>query len=114
MTDQRQRLLERLARIQRSISVGAPLQEVLDAITAGAHELLGDEAVGLRLRDTADPDRLTIASSVGPSSAQSAQLREAPVGEGAGGRAIAEDRLVVVEDYGAAAGTIGTLAEEGL
>ncbi|MBW3614425.1 MAG: EAL domain-containing protein [Actinobacteria bacterium] len=40
---ERQNLLERLFEIQRSISRRAPINEVLEAITKGAAELLGDE-----------------------------------------------------------------------
>ena len=52
---ERQRLLEQLSSIQRAISRRAPLQQILDAITAGAKDLLGDEVVGLRLIDAEDP-----------------------------------------------------------
>ena len=43
---ERQELLERLARIQRSITHGAVREDVLDAICLGARELLGDEVAG--------------------------------------------------------------------
>jgi hypothetical protein len=55
LLQERQALLEKLSKIQVSISRRAPLPEVLDAIVAGAHELLGDEVVGLRLLDKDDP-----------------------------------------------------------
>jgi diguanylate cyclase (GGDEF)-like protein len=45
----RELLLERLARIQRQISRGSGLQEALDAITAGAHDVLGTDSVLLTL-----------------------------------------------------------------
>jgi energy-coupling factor transporter ATP-binding protein EcfA2 len=44
---ERQTLLERLFRIQRSISHRMPIGEVLDSITQGAAELLGDEVARL-------------------------------------------------------------------
>ena len=44
---ERQELLERLARIQRSITHGAVREDVLDAICLGARELLADEVAGL-------------------------------------------------------------------
>ena len=54
---ERQSLLEKLARIELSISHGAPLAEVLDAITEGAAELFGDAWSGCawstpRIRNT--------------------------------------------------------------
>lgn len=96
---ERQRLLERLGRIQRSISHRAPLQEVLDAITYGAQELLGDQVCGLRLIDPEDPSRFNLVSYCGISDDDIAQARSGPVGQGAGGQAIAENRLVIIDDY---------------
>ncbi len=96
---ERQSLLERLARIQRSISHRAPLQEVLDGITAGAGELLGEELVGLRLVDPDDPAYFYLASLWGGDDQLRHDLQRGAVGQGAGGRAIAEDRLVIFEDY---------------
>ena len=55
---ERQRLLERLSKIQGSIVRRRDLDEVLEAIVAGAQELLGDETVGLRLIDPEDPAML--------------------------------------------------------
>lgn len=98
---ERQRLLERLGRIQRSISHRAPLQEVLDAITAGARDLLGDEVIGLRLIDPEEPSQFYLASFQGLADDELEALRRGPVGQGAGGRAIAEDRLVIIDDYAA-------------
>jgi len=96
---ERQRLLERLGRIQRSISHRAPLQEVLDAITQGAHELLGDQVCGLRLIDHEQPDEFWLASHCGITDDELEQAGRGPVGQGAGGRAIAENRLVIIDDY---------------
>ena len=61
---ERQSLLEKLARIERSISLRAPLADVLDAITEGASELFG-EVVGRRLLDPEDPERLLLVASRG-------------------------------------------------
>ena len=96
---ERQKLLERLGRIQRSISHRAPLQEVLDAITYGAHELLGDQVCGLRLIDPDNPTEFVLASYTGISDDEIELARRGPVGQGAGGRAISEDRLVIIDDY---------------
>ena len=59
----RQALLETLLAIQRAISHREPLQSVLDAITAGASELLGAAAIALVLADPAEPSSLIIAST---------------------------------------------------
>ena len=52
---ERQRLLEQLSIIQRAITRRAPLQSILDAITAGAQELLRDEVAALHVLDPDDP-----------------------------------------------------------
>ncbi|MBV8196425.1 MAG: sensor domain-containing diguanylate cyclase, partial [Candidatus Dormibacteraeota bacterium] len=99
LLQERQALLERLSKIQASISRRAPLPEVLDSIVAGAHELLGDEVVGLRLLDREDPGYLNLVSSVGISREVRGSIKRTPVNEGAGGRAVVEDRLIIVQDY---------------
>lgn len=96
---ERQSLLERLARIQRSISHRAPLQEVLDGITQGAHELLGEDIVGLRLIDPDDPSQAILVSASGLTDELLQAIRKSPLEQGAGGRAILEERLVIIEDY---------------
>ncbi|MCA1696257.1 MAG: GAF domain-containing protein, partial [Actinobacteria bacterium] len=111
---ERNELLRKLTKIQRSISHRAPLQEVLDAITAGAGELLGDEVVGLRLLDPSDPEWMVLRSSSGLTRDQQIVLERAPVGEGAGGLAIKEKRLVIVDDYQADPQGFSALAESGL
>jgi diguanylate cyclase (GGDEF)-like protein len=99
MVQERQALLERLSKIQVSISRRAPLQEVLDAIVAGAGELLGDEVVGLRLVDREDPDYMTMVSWSGLTEELASRMRRTRVTEGAGGQAIIEDRVVVAQEY---------------
>jgi K+-sensing histidine kinase KdpD len=111
---ERQLLLERLSKIQRSISHRAPLQEVLDAITSGAYELMGDEVVGLRLVDPEDPEFVTLVSAVGVTPEQMKTLRRGSTKEGAGGRAIAENRLVIIDDYEHAPTAIAVLASDRL
>jgi signal transduction histidine kinase len=103
---ERQRLLERLSKIQRSISHRAPLQEVLDAITAGATELLGVEVAGLRVVDPADPAYSLIVSTSGVSGELLESIRRTPLGEGAGGRAISEEGLVIIDQYETAPDTV--------
>jgi uncharacterized protein YigA (DUF484 family) len=108
---ERQKLLERLGRIQRSISHRAPLQEVLDAITQGARELLGDEVCGLRLVDPEQPDEFYLASHCGITDAELAVARRGPVGQGAGGRAITENRLVMIDDYASDGNAVAVFQE---
>ena len=94
---ERQDLLERLARIQRSITRGAVREDVLDAICLGARELLGDDAAGLRLVPRDDPSVLEVVAVSGLEAGALGQ--RAAIGEGLSGRAMAEGRLVVMEDY---------------
>ena len=96
---ERQALLERLARIERSISLRAPLADVLDAITQGLAELLGDEVAGLRLVDPLDPEQLLLVSSRGLTPAQERALRRGPSNASTGGQAFLRGELVIVEDY---------------
>ena len=63
---ERQELLERLARIQRSITHGASREDVLEAICEGARELLGDEVAGLQLIPPDDPIVLELVAMKGP------------------------------------------------
>ena len=111
---ERQDLLERLARIQRSIFHRAPLQEVLDTICHGAAELLGDDTIGLRLLDPDDPSLLEMVSSVGVRPAVCGPNWRTPVGQGAGGLAVSEGRLVVLEDYAASAAHMPAFAADGV
>ena len=111
---ERQQLLERLVKIQRSISHRAPLQEVMDAITQGAADLLGDEIAGIRLIDHDDPAYVNLVSVVGVTPAQYEALKRGPVGEGAGGRAVAENRLVIIHGYHQAPTAIPVLAADQL
>ena len=95
---ERHGLLDRLARIHRSLSNGAPLAEVLTSLAAGASDLLGDPVAGLRVLATDDPARTTLMATAGLSAEQAWAVREGFVGQGAGGRAIAEERVLAVED----------------
>jgi diguanylate cyclase (GGDEF)-like protein len=60
---QRHRLVEHLLQIQRAVSARRPLDEVLDAVTAGASSLLGDAPVGLLLTDVHDANQLRLVST---------------------------------------------------
>jgi diguanylate cyclase (GGDEF)-like protein len=99
MVQDRQTALERLSKIRVSISRRAPLPEVLDAVVEGARDLLGDEVVGLRLIDEEHPGFANLVSSTGVSHAVLASTKRSSLSNGAGGRAIVEDRVVILNDY---------------
>jgi diguanylate cyclase (GGDEF)-like protein len=103
--NERGQLLERLSRIQNSIVRRGDLQEVLDAIVEGAQELLGDEAVALRLVDPADPRTMAVVAATGMAPQAIAKLSSTPVGETIGGRAMAENRLLTSAAGDAGPGT---------
>lgn len=111
---EREELFEKLSKILRSISHRAPLQEVLDAITAGASELIGDEIAGLRVLDPDDPDYVILVSVTGVRADLIPTLERGPVGEGAGGRAISEGGLVIIQDYASQPTAIPALAKDQL
>src|SRR3954451_348054 len=96
---ERQALLERLAELQRSIVHRADLQRLLDAVVQGARDLIGDEVAAVRLIDSTDPTMMEMISSVGTDAEIQERLRRGRVGDGAGGRAIAERDLVVMDSY---------------
>jgi diguanylate cyclase (GGDEF)-like protein len=111
---ERQALLEKLSRLQRSIASRVDLHEVLDSIVTGAAELLGDEVVGLRLASSEDPTEMELVSAVGLDEDVEAGVRLVAINEGAGGRAIQEGRLAVFENYPAEPGALPELAADGL
>jgi len=110
----RQSLLEKSASIQSAISRRVPLQEVLEAITDAAGELLGDEVVGLRMVDPDDPGMVKTVASRGVPPTLLRTIESNQVGEGIGGRAIVEGRLVVAQDYARTPGTLSQFAQLGL
>ena len=111
---ERQALLERLARIQHSISARMPLHEVLDSIVAGAAELLGEDIVALRLLDPADDAVMVTAYSIGIPTGLVSSSRRMPVTSGVGGQAIREDRLVVSTSYGREDHHVGGFVSDGI
>jgi diguanylate cyclase (GGDEF)-like protein len=110
---ERQTLLARLTRIQRSIAVRAPISDVLQAIVTGAAELLGERVVALRRTDPDQPAQALIVCSTG---LETAPGLDAPIklGEGVGGRAISEQRLVVIHEYYEAPNALHAFATLGL
>ena len=113
-SERRGTLLERLSRIQRSIVQRAALSEVLDGIVAGAAELLGDEVVGLRLVEPHNPSQMALVASAGVPAEMLEMIKRAPVGDGVGGRAISEGRLVVEENYQESGNGISAYRDDGL
>ena len=111
---ERQNLLERLFRIQRSISHRAPIEVVLDAITEGASSLLDAEVAALRLIDEDDPGYLRIRSSVGVEPDVLGTVARTRIGEGVGGRAVSEAQLVIADDYRADSHPLNPFVERGL
>ncbi|HEX2699113.1 MAG TPA: EAL domain-containing protein [Acidimicrobiales bacterium] len=111
---ERQNLLERLFRIQQSISHRAPIADVLDAITDGAAQLLGDDVVGLRLLDPEDPLMLVMVSSRGMEDELARSLDRSAIDEGVGGLVVKEGRLVVTHDYAGLGHPLEPLVTDGL
>ncbi len=111
---EREALLERLARIQRSISTHSPLEEVFAAIVHGAKDLLDDEVIGLRLIDSDNPNTIVMAASLGMSDATLAVVRRQNFGTGLGGRSIHEGRLVVMDSYSVENGGLEVFVDEGV
>ena len=111
---ERQTLLERLFRIQRSISHRLPIGEVLDSITQGAVDLLGDDTASLRVIDEAAPGHTVLLSTVGIDPTVMRSLQHLRVGEGLNGQAIVQGRLLIAEDYGASPHAHRALAVYGL
>src|SRR5581483_3659124 len=93
---ERQRLQQHLFDIQRSIARRQPLQQILDTITSAAHDLLGDDIVGLWLLDDEDRDRAWLRSVVGLDADQARALPPVPLTDaGAAGAAMLVGGLVV-------------------
>lgn len=110
----RQQLLDNLGRIERSISRRIPLGEVLRTITDAVYQLLGGDIVTLRLLDPDDPGQLIIVSDSGVTPEVFNKVRRTPVGAGVGGRAVAEDALVLVEDYAAEPAALDVFVDDGV
>ena len=96
---ERQRLLEALSTVERMIADRAPLPEILDVIVASIAKLVGGELVGLRLLDPDMSGVLRMVASHGIPLDTFQEVARGAVGAGAGGLALEEDRVVVIEDY---------------
>jgi diguanylate cyclase (GGDEF)-like protein len=112
---ERQLLLEQLSAIQRAITRRAPLQTILDAITAGAQELLRDDAVGLCMIDPDDPQAILLVSSTGLDQELTQRMWRMTAAEGgASGLASLRDELVVIGHYAASPHGIPEYAQAGI
>ncbi len=114
VVQERQTLLERLFRIQRSISHRLPIGDVLDSITEGAAELLGDDTASLRIIDETDRQRTILLSASGLDPSVVRTLHYATVAQGLSGQAIVRGRLLIAEDYGALSYCHRTLVTHGV
>ncbi|MEA2429059.1 MAG: hypothetical protein QOF37_2687, partial [Thermoleophilaceae bacterium] len=92
-------LLERLSDIQRSIVRRSDRQQVLDTIVSSVSELTGHDVAFLRLVDPNDTGFMEIVASCGVDLDLLETIRRAPVGVGASGTAVEQDRTITVEDY---------------
>jgi len=111
--EDRRNLLEQLARVHSTISRRAPLDEVLEAIVAGAANLLGDEMAALRLIDSpGDGDRTVMSAALGfsPMLLRSLKGSHAPMAA----IALEEGRPVFENDYAASEYTMPQLLAVGV
>lgn len=111
LLQERRDTVKRLSMIQRSISLRAPLQEVLEAVTDGAASLLGADIAVFFTVDPDNPGRLLARSTFGDAAFLD---RDVDIREGAIGRAVRENRLVVMEDYGSLPGARADVVEIGV
>ncbi|MEU7903968.1 EAL domain-containing protein [Actinoplanes sp. NPDC049118] len=112
---ERQRLFEHLTRIQRLIARRAPLQQILDAITSSAAELLGLELASLNLLERDDPSVGSMVSSVGFAPDILPRMRRVPLrSAGVAGLAVLGDELIMVEDYANSPIAIPAVVRDGM
>jgi diguanylate cyclase (GGDEF)-like protein len=97
--DERRMLLEQLSRIQETMSHRARLQDVLEAIARGAHELVGADSAMLRLIDSEDQSQLVTAAVSGLPGELLRVGRRSPVGRGVSGRAVETGGIAVIDAY---------------
>jgi diguanylate cyclase (GGDEF)-like protein len=93
----RERLLDTLGHVERATLERAPQADIFAAIASGAADLLDGEGAAVLLADETDADVLVLAAAEGLGPAERRTLGRVLTGDGAAGRAHAEDRLVVVD-----------------
>jgi diguanylate cyclase (GGDEF)-like protein len=111
---ERQRLLEGLSEIQRSIARRTPLHQVLHAIVALAREIFDESESVLMLRDPDDPESLVVAASTGLAEEVLIKAQRRKVGEGVSGQAVLHDRLVAADRYDEDSAAMSVFVEAGL
>ncbi len=103
---ERQSLLERLSRLQRSIVDRKPVHEILNDAAAAAQELLGDEVATVRLVEPDDAGHAAIAASSGLQAGLLDTYGRAPTDYGLSGRAIKQGTLVIADAVNGGAGEL--------
>jgi PAS domain S-box-containing protein len=109
---ERQELLERLARIQRDITQAAEREGVLAAICEGALELVGGDDSELTLLVPDDPSTVERVAAGGRGAITPENAR-VPASAGLGGMALSENRLVAMEDDGNHSSALPRFREQG-
>ncbi len=94
----RQDMLLRISQIQQAIAGRAELDEMLHAITRGLGEFLG-EIVMVRLVDPDSPTTHHMVASYGVPDDVRPMINSLPIEIGITGRAVQENRLVIINDY---------------
>lgn len=95
---ERQGLLERLSRAQRTISARNALETMFGAIVDGTADLLGESSrVGLMLIERGRPDRMTLASTHGLPKYAPKEADALPVAAGLARRAIVSGELASLD-----------------
>ena len=107
----RQSLLERLSAIQRAIARRDDRKQVLDELVEACTQLLG-ETVGLLLKDEGDAPAVVVFAR-GPAAERFERARGSLVA-GAAARAMAEERLVAIDDADDGAEGVVDLAVDGV
>jgi diguanylate cyclase (GGDEF)-like protein len=111
---ERQRLLEQLSALQRCISHRTPIADVFAAIVDGASELVSGDAAALWLVDPNDPSEIVMTASRGVDDVGPRTGKRVPAALGAAGRAMAEGRVVAIDDYVNEPGMFADLAAAGV
>ncbi|WP_157437550.1 putative bifunctional diguanylate cyclase/phosphodiesterase [Actinoplanes subtropicus] len=97
---QRQRLFEKLTEIQRAIARRNPVDEIFQAVTDAASELLDVEMATFNLVDRDDPHTGSMTAATGVPAAVQARVQRVPLSAGgASGLAVLGDELIMIEDY---------------
>ena len=110
--EHRQRVLDEMVRVQRSLARRAPFQQKLDLVTSAVAQVLGVELVAVRLVDPANPDELVVVSGAGLDPL--APDRSPVSGSGVGGAAFRSNRTIAVDDYRAHPSAMATYRHGGV